>query len=370
MKFKFFVLVSLIFFISCKGNKPALHSSTQSDNIFKHAKLIYSKPGSNKVTIYYTWNKHRDSITYTLSKEKNTSKTKNQIQIPISNVAVISTTDIAMIDALKKNHTISGVSDPARITNAKILELLQSNKIKNLGIGLDVNQELLLALHPNIVVTSAYSSSDFERNATIHSLHIPIIYTMSWQESSPLARAEWIKLFGLLYDMPTVTDSIFSVIETNYLALQQKTKSITNKPTILAGDSYKDIWYMPGGKSYIAQFIRDAGGTYIWNSNTETGSFPVNFEQVIQKTPENAFWIGADEYTYEELLRTNKNYKFLSVFKNKQIYNRNKCKKPSGANDYWESGFIRPDVVLADFITIIHPEILPNRELVYYQKLK
>lgn len=366
MKHLFITCISIFIIVSCKSNQKENTTHT-GENIFKYAKHIYSKPGSNSFTIYYTWNGIKDSIVYSLSANK-THKV-NEITTPISNVAVISTTDIAMIQAINEILSITGISDSARITNTVIKKRIQEKLVKDLGVGIEMNTEKLLHLKPSIIITTAYNNADIHKNTILNQSQIPIIYTMSWQESSPLARAEWIKLFGLLYNKQEITDSLFNKIENNYNKLASVTKNITHKPTILAGECYKDIWYMPGGASYVAQFIRDAGGTFVWNANNETGSIPINIEQVIQKTPKDAIWIGSDAESYKDLLRTNHLYSLLSVYSNKQIYNRNKKKNSQGANDYWESGFIRPDIVLADFISIIHPELLPNRELEYFQKL-
>jgi len=40
-----------------------------------------------------------------------------------------------------------------------------------------------------------------------------------------------------------------------------------------------------------------------------------------------------------------------------------------GGNDYWESGLLYVDELLADLIVIFHPEILPTRALKYYKPL-
>lgn len=373
MKVLFYYIIFLLSLIACTNSNTSIKTPILNDNIFRYAKNIYSKPGSNKVTVYFTWKGSRDSITYDLVKKSNVLNCKraiNEIEVPVTNVAALSTTDIAMIDILGATSTITGVTDPFRISNEQILLGVKNHKIKDLGTSMDVNQELVIGLNPDVVITTAFSKTDFQKNSIIQSVFIPIIYTMSWQEETPLARAEWLKFIGMIYNKNQEADSIFSVIEKNYIDLVSKTKNVSNRPIVIAGDCYKDIWYMPGGKSYIAQYIEDAGGDFIWKNNEETGSVPINFEQIIQKS-ENAYvWIGSDADTYSSLLQTNKMYALLSVFKNKNIYNRNKRKNAFGGNDYWETGYIRPDYVLADFISIIHPDLLPSYNLKYYQKLK
>jgi iron complex transport system substrate-binding protein len=42
---------------------------------------------------------------------------------------------------------------------------------------------------------------------------------------------------------------------------------------------------------------------------------------------------------------------------------------PGGGNEYFETGPAHPDRILADMISIFHPELLPDHELYYYQKL-
>ena len=51
------------------------------------------------------------------------------------------------------------------------------------------------------------------------------------------------------------------------------------------------------------------------------------------------------------------------------IYNNNERISSGGGNDYYESGPINPQKVLADLIKIFHPELLPDHELYYYKKL-
>jgi len=55
-----------------------------------------------------------------------------------------------------------------------------------------------------------------------------------------------------------------------------------------------------------------------------------------------------------------------------EIYNCDRRTNAAGGNDYWESGVVRPDVVLHDLIAVFHPEALDaaDREMHYYRKLE
>lgn len=350
----FFILVAFIF-CSCQNQTTKKSSSPQSVNIFKYSQNIYSRPGSDTVVVYCKWNESTDSLVYCLQ------------NIKANSIAVLSTTDIAMLSELQATDLITGACDPFRITNEKVQKRIEDGFIKNIGTSMETNLEALIALNPDLLITSAYSSTDLKKYKRAP---CPVIFTTSWQENSPLARTEWIKFIGMLIGKTEEADSIFSDIEEKYLSLRTKTENIETKPVVLAGAASNDIWYMPGGKSYVAQFISDAGGDFIWKDDNNTGSVVLNFEQVLKISQNADCWIGCDEKTYNELDATNKNYKFLEVYKNKTIYNRSKRCLPNGGNDYWEYGYVRPDIVLADYMKIIHPELLPNHETVFFEKVK
>jgi iron complex transport system substrate-binding protein len=60
----------------------------------------------------------------------------------------------------------------------------------------------------------------------------------------------------------------------------------------------------------------------------------------------------------------------LPVYKSGNVWNNRKRMTPGGGNDYWESAVVRPDILLADFISIIHPELLPGQQPYYFMRLR
>jgi len=371
------ILISIFFsslFISCKsGSNNEIANS--GNNIFKYAQNISHIKGSNEIIIRFNWDGKNDSITYIMvpndSKEKSIPNKKIfYIKTPINSVAALSTTHIAMINEINEIETISGTCDYFRMSNKRLWEKYKSGELTDLGTSMDVNQEKLIDLECDAVFKTAFSSANFKKDEIFHSIGIPIIYTYSWHEKSPLARAEWIKLFGLLYNESEKADSVFNDIETKYIAIANKAKSIAAKPKVLAGDLIKDTWHMPGGDSYVAKFIEDAGGDFVYAQSEGTGSIPLNFENVIEMSEQVDVWIGAKALTYKELFESDSRYKLLQVCTNKNAYNKNKQDNGTGGNNIWEEGYIRPDIILADLFSIIHPEEVPNYELQFYKKIE
>ena len=131
------------------------------------------------------------------------------------------------------------------------------------------------------------------------------------------------------------------------------------------------MWYVPGGESYAAKFIEDAGGNYLWSDNPKTGSIELSFESVLEKAKKADFWIGAASFTrLEELKNSNTNYALFDSFENGEIYSYTKRVNKNGANDFLESGYMRPDLILKDYVKILHPTLLPEEESTYFQSLK
>lgn len=352
----FLIAIGSLFY-SCQNTsvETSQTSSLQSDNIFKYAQNIYSRPGSDTVTVYFSWGDTRDSAVYCIGASARS-------------IAALSTTDIAMLSEIGEIERISGVCDPFRISNDQVRKRVTDGAITNVGSSMEVNMESLVALQPDLVISSAYSKADLQKYQVLQ--NIPVVFTMSWQENSPLARVEWIKFIGLLVGEYEKADSVFRVIEEKYIAAKSLAEKAGKKPKVLAGAAANDVWYMPGGQSYVAAFIADAGGDFVGKNDEHSGSVVMNFEQVLATTQDADLWIGSDERTAKELEGNNKNYALLSVFKSGNIYHRCKRCTPEGGNDYWEYGYVRPDLVLKDYIWAIHPELMPEYESVFFEKIK
>ncbi len=341
------------FFWQCKNNVKTSSSIQQSDNFFTYSQNIFYHHNDDSLTIYFNWNNTRDSIVY-------------QLPQSAKRIVVLSTTEIAMLNELHAIETIVGVCDPFRISNQKIQERYNNGEIYNVGTSMQTNIETILQLNPDLVIATAYNKDDLRK---FKQLHCPVFFVNSWQETSPLGRVEWIKLLGMLIGKSHEADSIFNEIAHNYHKIKSLADSVTKKPLVLAGSAYNEIWYLPGGKSYIATFISDAGGMNIRNDD-QIGSEFISFETILLEAQNADIWIGCDERTYLELDKTNKNYKLLNAYQNKQIYNRSKRCSTNGGNDFFEYGFVRPDLILADYLKVIHPELLPNYETIFIDSLR
>ncbi len=78
----------------------------------------------------------------------------------------------------------------------------------------------------------------------------------------------------------------------------------------------------------------------------------------------------ADFKSLDQMKDVDARYADFKAFKNKKVYTYTARVNEAGANDYFESGNVKPDLILADHIKILHPKLLPNYKLYYYKKLE
>lgn len=373
-----FIFISLV---SCKNEpKTELLKPVKS----KPLKLKYAKGFT--VTYYNTykvlellkpWPKSKKTYKYLLISKENlskitvpTAKYNGIITNKINSVVVTSTTHIPALELLNVEETLIGFPGTNYISSKKTRQHIVNGEVRELGKNEGINTEVLLELNPDVVIGFGVDgvNKTFE---TIKKAKIPVIYNGDWVESSALAKAEWIKFFGVLFNKEKEADSIFNNIETDYLAAKTIAKHAKHKPTVFSGAMHNDVWYLPNGMSPEAQFLKDANVNYLWSKTTGNGSLALSFETVLEKAKNADLWLNPSYYSsFEQLEKTNTLYTNFDAFKNRNIFSFVNTVGETGGVLYYELGTARPDLVLKDIIKICHPELLENYEPYFFKKLK
>ncbi|UAM99471.1 ABC transporter substrate-binding protein [Polaribacter litorisediminis] len=362
--------------ISCKKEVVKIDNKIQAKSSIKYAKGfdIIHENGTKKLIIKSAYQNSNTIFEYHIKNKNsktNLNNTYNIIEVPIQKIVVTSTTHIPMVELLHEETSIIGFPYANYVSSEKTRKLIDAGKITEIGKESSLNTEILLNLQPELVVGYSVSSADKSLN-TIQKAGINVIYNGDWLEETPLGRAEWIKFFGVLFDKENQADSIFKVIETNYLEAKQIALKSTKKPTILSGAIMsKDIWNLPGGESFVAQFLKDANLDYLWQNSKGKGSLSLSFESVFEKGKDADFWIAPGYFSSkEQLLQTNQLYTKFKAFKENNIYTPTTKKGKTGGVLYYELAPTRPDLVLKDIIKITNPDLLPNYTCTFFEKMK
>ena len=284
-------------------------------------------------------------------------------------VVVTSTTHLPYLELLGLEDKLVGFVGTNNIYSEKINAKLKNGQIIEVGINGKINLELLLATQPDVVIAFDLGGESSILDKIIEA-GIPIVYNSDFLEETALGRAEWIKFFGYIFGELNLADSIFNGVIERYDQLKNLTQNVIERPSVFSGVVYGDTWFLPGGKNWSAQFIKDAGGTYIWGDNMSTGWLELSFETVLDRAREAEFWIGvASINTRAELMTQDTRYELFEAYQKHRIYNYNKRIGENGGFDFFESAYARPDLVLADLTWILHPELLPNHITYYFQKI-
>lgn len=377
-----FYFIALLLVFGCKSEKKEAkptQQNTKSSSI-DYAKGFTLKKTADDVTIIELtspWPNAEASFTYALvPKEKvgtiNLNKTNFDaiIPVPINTVVLTSTTHIPALEALNELDKLTGFPDTEYISSKEARKRIKNGQIIELGNNETINTEMVISLQPDLVVGFGINAQN-RAYENIERSNIPVVYNGDWTEETPLGKAEWIKFFAPFFNKEKEAAQIFSDIEKNYLSAKQIAKSAPHRPTVLSGAMYKDVWYLPGGNSWAAQFINDANADYLWKETTETGSLSLSWERVLQKAKNAEYWISPSQFvSYEDMATSSEHYKQFDAFQNKKLYTFSSTVGETGGLLYYELAPQRPDLVLKDLIHILHPGLLPEYEPFFFKPLQ
>lgn len=376
-----YILFCLSFFTSCKEEKglqlishPGIENT---QNTYAEGFKIVNYSTHKILEINNPWPKAEKTYRYLLlSKEQATSKLFNKeeydgiLTIPIENIVVTSTTHIPALELLGVENTLVGFPGANYVSSEKTRARIDNGDIRELGKNEGINTEVLLDLNPNALIGYGVSSSN-KTLETIKNSGIPVIYNGDWVEKSPLAKAEWIKFFGALYNKEKEADSIFNTIKTNYEQAKSLAAKVIKQPSILCGAMHKDVWYLPNGTSPEAQILKDANVNYLWSETSGKGSLALSFESVYDKAKDADIWLSPSYYSsFNALEESNEHYINFEAFRNKAIYTFANTTGKTGGVLYYELGTARPDLVLKDIIKICHPELLKDYQPYFFKPLQ
>lgn len=367
----FLILVSLILLLAgCHRNK--ISETHEGKEIrFDYAKLIrvWECDGFKKMEIRNPWDTTCLLQTYLL-----VDKTKEipancpdgvVVRVPLEKSAVFTTVHCSLIEELGAVNSISGICELEYITNPNIILLTQSGKIVDFGSSMSPDIEKIITVSPDAILLSPFNNSG--GHGGLDKLGIPIVECADYMESDPLGRAEWIKLYGMLFGKESEADSIFSKVTETYTQIEKEAQQeIGSHPSLLYGLDNGGSWFIPGGKSYMAKMFASAGANYIFGETTHSGAEPFAFETVYDKGCNADIWLilGTEvaDKTYKDLQR----FSNFKSYKEKRVYACNTTK-----TSFFDEIPFHPERLLKDLYVIFHSEKYGdvNEYLHYYRKL-
>lgn len=366
-------------FIGCRPGTETKTGQLQASasELVKYASRFTLIQHQDFIKVALFGNRYTSDTTSVFIISKDTAGLKNRfgsaiiIKSPCTKIAALSSIYANMFYALGNIDNLVAIDNIDYINNQQLLTKHKAKQLAELARGPNVDIEQAVKISPDIIFTFGMGKGEKDKDDKLEQTGIPVAISVDHLEESPLARAEWIKFFAAFTGKLSTADSLFEAVELNYLELKKKAKNVSFRPTVFSEIKYSEFWYMPGGNSYMAGILKDAGADYLWRDNTNVGSLPLSFEQVYARAKDADYWIHLSTLrTKKELEASETRYSSFKAFKSGNLYNNTRHTNSKGYSDYWETGMIYPDRILSDLISIFHPELKTKRELYYYEKIK
>lgn len=293
------------------------------------------------------------------------------VRTPIAHAVVFTTSHCALLYDLHAQQALSGVCDFAYINLPDVqrrakLSPKDTAAVVDCGSSIQPDVERIMQLHPEVLLVSPFEQSGgFGKLAT---LNIPIIETADYMETSALGRAEWMKFYGLLFGRSLQANALFAQVDSNYHALMAKAQQTREKVSAFTERKMGSVWYVPGGRSTIAQLLRDAQVTYPFADDTHAGSLALSFETVLNEAGNSDIWLikyNHQPNTRQALLAEDAGYAQFKAFRQGKAFGCDCAAVP-----YYEEVDFHPDRLLNDILQIAHPTLTGLAPLRYYHRMK
>ena len=267
------------------------------------------------------------------------------VTAPLRRLGTMSTVQVGFLYAIDALDCLVAVCNPELIYTP-----VKGDEI-DLGDSMQPIAERVLMADLDLLLAVNYGQYDNLEATRLEKLGVPTIYINEWTETSPLARAEWIRVFGALTGRLPQADSVFYEVETKYKELIANSQEPI---AIMSGNNFRGTWYVPSGLNYLAYLFKDAGADYPFYDDFSATSLPLTIEQTIRYFSDADVWVGAGGNSLDELAQMDEKHTWFKAFRNGRVYNWRKQQRNGGPNNFWERGVVHPEEMLEDIIHILN----------------
>lgn len=297
----------------------------------------------------------------------NSSHSGTPVHTPLRRAGIFTAVHCGLVKELGCESSIRGICEIEYINIPSIRQAVSEGRVANFGNAMEPTIEVIMDAEPDALMISPFENSG--GYGRVERLGIPIIECADYMEYSPLARAEWMKFYGLLFGCPERADSLFRAVEHRYLTLKELVKTHQGgAPTLIVEQPYSGVWYVPGGGSVMGILYRDAGADYLYADRPETGSLPLSVETVFERGQRADVWLikynQSTPLTLSQLRSDYPPFAHFRAFQTGKVYGCN-----LSTSRFYEETPYHPDRLLADLIRIFHPTLVPRLRNIMEQDL-
>ena len=211
---------------------------------------------------------------------------------PIENIYLVSTSVMDLflhLDALDSIRLSGTRAEGWYLDEAKAA--MEAGRIAYAGKYSAPDYEQILSAGCSLAIENTMIYHTPEVKEQLERFGIPVLVERSSYESSPLARMEWIKFYGILLGKQDLAEQVFAEQLARIQPLLDQPS--TGKACAFFSITANDLANVRKGGDYVAQMIEMAGGDYVFADLTDSGS---NLSTM--NLPLEDFYAGARDADY------------------------------------------------------------------------
>lgn len=239
------------------------------------------------------------------------------LQLPLDNLLISSTPTMSLLNAI-------GALDAVALTTTDyddwyidgVKAAMDADKLAFVGSYKEPDFERITAAQPPFAVFSTMLLSVPDVAEKLTELGVPYLLDQSTYENEPLARVEWVKLYGALLGREAEAEAVYKKQADLVNSIASKE---TGKTVAMFYITSKGALYARNGGDYMARMLELAGGDYVLSDmNPEkSGTQQMEMEEFYTRAGEADYiiyiWsLGGKPATLEDFLARNE---MLSAFK-------------------------------------------------------
>ncbi|MEM6646526.1 MAG: ABC transporter substrate-binding protein [Bacteroidota bacterium] len=292
------------------------------------------------------------------------------VEVPIRSMASNEDGSVARADALGYVDRVMGLAGGG-IYNATLRQRWDDGELISVGQSFHgaPNFEMLLANEPSVVFLFTSSLDHSEAVTQGRDLGLATVPIVGWGEPTILGQAEWVKHTALFLNAEADANVYFDGVAQRYLDLKTQVADLDANPVAIWGGplSSGGRWWIEAG-SWMAQALADAGGRNPFTPDSGETAITVSTEAVLERGTDAQYWLT--DHVDRETLEAAGPMEIIPAFRSGQVYHIHKRAVPEhDAYDWYETALVRPDVVLQDLVSVLHPGVLPGHELFFLEQL-
>ncbi|PRY02146.1 ABC transporter substrate-binding protein [Allonocardiopsis opalescens] len=290
-----------------------------------------------------------------------------QIEVPVTSVYAASTPPLPALVELGSLDALTGVAAGAYVSDPQVRERLDAGELAEFAPTGQTDTDAVVEAAPEVLLSAGVEDPGY---SVLRDAGVPVLAHAEYLEQNPLGRAEWIKFTAALTGTEAQAAEIFDAVEAEY---QETAALVADAEPVqaLPGQMFEGVWTVPQGDSYMGRLIQDAGGSYAWADTEGTGNVELDLEEVLTGAQDAEVWLAtANEWTsLADVSAADERYAEFAAFESGEVWSSNRALNATGGNDVFERGSVHPEVLLADLVSILHPDVLPEHEPQFYQRL-